>query len=191
MRKSRKSSKSAYDKNFVAVTQKVFAVLAAMVLVLALGAALLQLVRGGGGIDWWQLLSPFLLVAIPAMASIAAFAVLFETIPGLRGGLGNVVYFFCFNGLLATSFELKKLDFTGISFYMESMGAVVRQGAKYLGLRNMAERANSCCRRARFSRRRSSRDLTTLKTQPRRCRSDTIMARILSEQPNLGLSPSD
>jgi hypothetical protein len=104
-----------------------FAVLAAMVLVLALGAALLQLVRGGGGIDWWQLLSPFLLVAIPAMATIAALAVLFETIPGLRGGLGNVLYFFFFSGLLATSFELKKLDFTGINFYMESMGAVVRK----------------------------------------------------------------
>jgi hypothetical protein len=104
-----------------------FAVLAAMVLVLASGATVLQLVRGGGGIDWWQMLSPFLLVAIPAMASIAALAVLFEIVPGLRGGLGNVLYFFCFTGLLATSFELKKLDFTGVNVYMESMSAVVRR----------------------------------------------------------------
>lgn len=47
----------------------------------------------------------------------------------------------------------------------------------------LACRANSCCRRARFSRMRFSRGLTILKIQPRRCQSDTIMARILSEHP--------
>ena len=36
--------------------------------------------------DLWALLSPFLLVALPAMALTAALALIFETIPGLSGG---------------------------------------------------------------------------------------------------------
>lgn len=55
----------------------------------------------------------------------------------------------------------------------------------------LACRANSCCRIARFSRMRFSREPTALKIKPRRCRSDTIMARILSEHPNSSCSPSD
>ena len=42
-------------------------------------------------------------------------------------------------------------------------------------------RASSCRRRAKFSRTRSSRERKELAIHPRRCRSDTIMARILSE----------
>ncbi len=104
-----------------------FAVLMSMVLVLASAAVVMQLARGGGGLEWWQLLSPFLLISVPALAVIASLAVLFETIPGLRGGIGNVVYFFCFTALLASSLNLKTLDFSGISYYMESMGTAVKQ----------------------------------------------------------------
>src|SRR5260370_13090635 len=43
-------------------------------------------------------------------------------------------------------------------------------------------RASNCRRRARFSRTRSSRERKTLNNQPRKCRSDTIMARILAEK---------
>src|SRR6516165_2217220 len=42
-------------------------------------------------------------------------------------------------------------------------------------------RASNCRRRAKFSRTRSSRERKVLTNQPRKCRSDTIMARILSE----------
>src|SRR5215469_13746433 len=42
-------------------------------------------------------------------------------------------------------------------------------------------KASSCRRRARFSRTRFSRERKELTIHPRRCRSDTIMARILSE----------
>ena len=45
-------------------------------------------------------------------------------------------------------------------------------------------RASNCRRRARFSRTRSSRERKTLTNQPRKCRSDTIMARILAENLN-------
>src|SRR5712664_119393 len=51
-------------------------------------------------------------------------------------------------------------------------------------------RASNCRRRARFSRTRSSRERKALTNQPRKCRSDTSMARILAEKPESSLSPS-
>jgi hypothetical protein len=54
----------------------------------------------------------------------------------------------------------------------------------------LACRASNCCRRARFSRMRSSRERQALTIQPRTCRSDTIMARILSGQSESSVSPS-
>ena len=44
--------------------------------------------------------------------------------------------------------------------------------------------ASNCRRRAMFSRTRSARQLSELTNQPRKCRSDTIMARILAEKTN-------
>ena len=54
----------------------------------------------------------------------------------------------------------------------------------------LACRASNYRRSARFSRTRSSRELKALTIQPRRWRSHTIMARILSEQSELSSSPS-
>src|SRR6266699_1693002 len=51
-------------------------------------------------------------------------------------------------------------------------------------------RASSCRRRARFSRTRSSRERQALNIQPRKSRSDTIIARILSELSEFSSSPS-
>ena len=51
-------------------------------------------------------------------------------------------------------------------------------------------RASNCQRRARFSRTRSSRERKTLTNQPKKCRSDTIMARILAEKSESSFSPS-
>jgi hypothetical protein len=74
-----------------------FAVLSVMVVVLMAVAVVMQLLyREDPIINWWALLSPFLLLVLPFMAFTAALAVLFETIGWLRGGLGNVVYFFLF-----------------------------------------------------------------------------------------------
>ena len=71
-----------------------FAVLASMVAVLVVTAAVMQLVRGEDRhIDLIALASPFFIVTLPVMALVAALAVGFEAVPGLRGGLGNVVYF--------------------------------------------------------------------------------------------------
>src|SRR6267154_2590298 len=51
-------------------------------------------------------------------------------------------------------------------------------------------RASNCRRRARFSRTRSSRERQALNIQLRKCRSDTIIARILSELSEFSFSPS-
>jgi hypothetical protein len=69
------------------------ALLAAMAIQLVLG----QVLR----IEPWDYLAPYLLIILPALAWIAALAVLFEAIPWLRGGLGNVLYFFLFVGGLS------------------------------------------------------------------------------------------
>ncbi|MGA2430227.1 MAG: hypothetical protein ABSH13_17130 [Candidatus Acidiferrum sp.] len=85
-------SKSAYTLGkFVSNV----AVLASMVVVLAIAGVLMQLFAGEDPhLDGVALLSPFLIVALPAMVLTAALAVLFETLPILRGGAGNVAWFF-------------------------------------------------------------------------------------------------
>ncbi len=72
-----------------------FAVLGSMVLVLAGAAVVMQIfVHEDTHLDFFALLSPFVVVALPAMLLTAAVAVLFETLPVLRGGVGNVAWFF-------------------------------------------------------------------------------------------------
>jgi ABC-type transport system involved in multi-copper enzyme maturation permease subunit len=77
------------------------AVFAVVMGILILAAVVAQLGRGEEThVELWPLISPFLLIWLPAMATVAAVAVLFETLPGLRGGLGNVVFFFLLMNLI-------------------------------------------------------------------------------------------
>ena len=105
-----------------------FVFLAAMVVVLALSAGAMQLLKGEErGVEPWILLMPFILIALPAMAVVAALAVLFETVPGLRGGAGNVAWFFTWSfgltlGLLSRT---PMADFSGITLLYRSMSASV------------------------------------------------------------------
>lgn len=72
-----------------------FATLGSMVVVLAVAAVVMQVfIHEDPRLDFFALLSPFVIVALPAMLLTAAVAVLFETLPVLRGGVGNVVWFF-------------------------------------------------------------------------------------------------
>jgi hypothetical protein len=81
-----------------------FVFLAVMVAVIAVAGGAMQLIRGEVlHLDLWALLSPFLFYVLPAMAVIAALAVLFESIAWLRGTVGNVVYFFLWMGVLMLS----------------------------------------------------------------------------------------
>lgn len=81
------------------------AVLVAMVAVLAVAAAVMQLVRGEDmHLQPLALVTPFVVMTLPVMALVGALAVAFEVTPGLRGGLGNVVYFFLWmSSLLLTA----------------------------------------------------------------------------------------
>jgi len=79
-----------------------FAVLACMVGTLMSAAVAMQFALGEAhSFSLWKLWSPFILFALPTMLITASLAVLFETVPGLRGGFGNVVYFFLWTGGIA------------------------------------------------------------------------------------------
>jgi hypothetical protein len=70
-------------------------VLASMAGVLAVTALALQLARGESrAIDPGALLLPFALFTLPVLAMTAAAAVLLDALPVLRGGLGNIAWFF-------------------------------------------------------------------------------------------------
>src|SRR5262245_16345165 len=70
-------------------------VLASMAGGLAATALVLQLARGEAmAVDPGALLLPFVLLTLPVLALTAAAAVLFETVPPLRAGVGNIAWFF-------------------------------------------------------------------------------------------------
>jgi ABC-type transport system involved in multi-copper enzyme maturation permease subunit len=69
-------------------------VLSVLVLILAVAAVIMVLLQSETALDLEALLMPFFAVALPNMALTAALAVLFETVPWLRGAVGNVIYFF-------------------------------------------------------------------------------------------------
>ena len=81
-----------------------FLVLAAMTAVMAAAAGVVQVLRAEETrIELWPLLAPFVFLTLPAMLLTAAVAVLFETIPALRGGAGNIAWFFLWVFLLAAT----------------------------------------------------------------------------------------
>ena len=101
-----------------------FAVLASMIGILALSSIIMQLVNGEDRhIHFWKLLAPFLLVSLPAMAVIAALAIVFETIPFLRGGFGNIAYFFLWTAILTAPIFTKSLmcDLSGLFLLQRSI----------------------------------------------------------------------
>ena len=97
-------------------------VLLTMVGVLAAGAVVMALmVKGEIDINLWYLISPFILIAVPAMILVAALAVLFESMRWLRGSLGNVLYVFLAEGMILMGL-LKRgaLDIAGVGIFTES-----------------------------------------------------------------------
>ena len=70
-------------------------VLASMAGVLAVTALAMQLARGESrAVSLGALLLPFALFTLPVLVLTATAAVLVETVPVLRGGLGNIAWFF-------------------------------------------------------------------------------------------------
>ncbi|WP_019355587.1 ABC transporter permease [Streptomyces sp. AA1529] len=100
-------------------------VLASMLGVLAVTALVMQWARGETmAVDPVRLLSPFVYIALPLMACTAAAALLFETIPLLRAGLGNVLWFFVWTVLvLAGQSPEAPLGGIGVHGVVQSLGA--------------------------------------------------------------------
>lgn len=97
------------------------AVLWAIVGVMVIVAGVMQFVRAENrSVDVFALIAPFLVTMIPVGLLIGAVAVLFECIPALRGGLGNVVYFFLIIAVLSSQI-FETADVFGMKAYTESM----------------------------------------------------------------------
>lgn len=80
-----------------------FAVLAVMVAIMAVATVVMQFVRGEDlNLRLGSLLKPLIFISLPTMFVVASLAVLFESIRWLRGGIGNVVYFFLWVSALST-----------------------------------------------------------------------------------------
>jgi hypothetical protein len=107
-----------------------FVVLTTLVAILALAAILMQVIqREDAHIQIWPLIAPFLFIALPMMALVAAFAVFFETVSWLKGGFGNLVYFFLFLALFLAGIFLAQfpwLDVTGVSLVGSNMKAAAK-----------------------------------------------------------------
>lgn len=110
----------------LAKTLSNFVVLASMLAVLALAAVILQLASGQHfPLQPLTLLAPFVWVGLPAMAMTAAVAVLFETLPVLRGGIGNVIYFFLWGITLGMAADRQMDDAIGFTVIGRNMQGVL------------------------------------------------------------------
>lgn len=108
-----------------------FAVLVSMIVILAVAGIIIQFLTGESSqMELLALLTPFLFVTLPAMALVAAVAVLFETIGFLRSGFGNIIYFFLFAMVIPLGDTLTKnnpaLEPFGISLLQRSMGTAAK-----------------------------------------------------------------
>jgi len=74
-----------------------FVVLTTMVVLLMFAGIVIQFLQGESmQLDLITFVNPFVIIVLPSIALVAAVAVLFETIPFLSSGFGNIVYFFLF-----------------------------------------------------------------------------------------------
>ncbi len=100
------------------------AVLTLIATTLAVAAVVMQVLGPTEeGLDLWALVAPFVFVCLPAMALVAATALLFESNRLLRGTVGNVLYFFVAEAVLVSSLllDIPLLDLTGLGLFIPSM----------------------------------------------------------------------
>lgn len=102
-------------------------VLLAMVAVLAASALLTLTVHHVPTLtDLAGLLEPFVAVVVPAMIAVAGIAVLFDALPVLQGGVGNVAYFFLWiAGLSIAGATESQWDVGGLGLYVAPLKAAV------------------------------------------------------------------
>lgn len=106
-------------------------VLASLVSLIMVGGVVMQFWRGESReLDLAALFLPQYALNLPIMALVAALGVLFECVRWLRGGLGNVLFFFVWIGSLSTDTSSQGEIF-GMNQITDSMQAAVR--ANYPG----------------------------------------------------------
>lgn len=112
------------------------AVLGAMLAVVALLAVGMVASAGAPSpADAWRAVAPTVLLAGPALALVAGTALLFDSVPALRGAGGNVLYFFLWTAMLGASLSgSPALDVTGIALLHESL----REAMTAAGLHEVA-----------------------------------------------------
>ncbi len=77
-----------------------------VMIIMSLTSVFVQLWHGESyTINPLDLFLPQLLYVLPILAAISAAAILFETIPVLRGGIGNVAYFFLWTAVVVNGIE--------------------------------------------------------------------------------------
>jgi len=108
-----------------------FAVLLSMVMVLAVVGIPIQYLTGESTqFDFIAYLAPFIFVALPMLALTAALAVLFEYVGLLKGGFGNLIYFFLFGLIISVAVSYGKtnplLDPIGFHVLKDSMGEAAK-----------------------------------------------------------------
>ena len=115
------------------------AVLLILLLSLSVMALVMQLWRGEEtAIQLIPLLAPLWLLGLPVMALVAALALLFEAVPLLAGGVGNLLYFFGWllflnNGVLPGLFRAQVgliapgADVLGVSRPLAALQTAARQ----------------------------------------------------------------
>lgn len=108
-----------------------FAILMTMVGVLAVAGIGIQFLAGENmRLELGPMLAPYIFIAMPMMALVAALAVLFETIGFLSGGFGNIAYFFFFIFSIIPFFESSMnpaLEPTGMVLLEQSMSLAVKE----------------------------------------------------------------
>ena len=101
-------------------------VMSFMVLIIIVLAIIMQLVRAEDtAINLHQLVAPFLFSTMPVIIMISAVAIFFETVPFLRKGFGNVVFFICWMTvitLVTISVFSKDVDNTNPQIKNEVLG---------------------------------------------------------------------
>jgi ABC-type transport system involved in multi-copper enzyme maturation permease subunit len=104
-------------------------VLYVLVLILAAAAAVMVLLQGKAALDLAALLLPFFAVALPFMTLVAALAVVFESVPWLRGTVGNVLYFGLWMGVGVPSLK----GGMGLPLLSDPLGIDVFRASLYAG----------------------------------------------------------
>ncbi len=99
-------------------------ILILIVLMMLFSSIAIQLYYGESyQIDLWALAWPQLIIVFPLLLAISSVAIMFESINKLRGGLGNLVYFFLWLGFLVQTLE----SISGVGELMKQLDKDVLQ----------------------------------------------------------------